>query len=370
MATTRTAISTATTGDLNAFTRSDNKYTVLGVPADVAPDEIKRAYRRLAMLYHPDRHAGDAKAKAEDVFKRITAAYATLSDPQARVEYDRALARGRVPDLDADARGQRIDPLAKILADILRYEHIFDPHLRRTPKDLHQMVRDALIGNAHREKNPALDKVREEIVGDIPLKEAPGGISFRGDFAGGAIVLTNLRLLVPFWSQLIERQGNTQTTYTWNNLGGVAFPAMRSVTIQLTDRIRGRHQIAIEGHDTSLSLVPKFANLGKLLLLCSLWGIPVIPRNEPTRASDSKRVLLDRPLNGVLVVAVLFALVFLCNACDNGVSDEGSLGILMFGLYVMFATWAALLAWGLFQRFRAYGQPGIEDVLSEAATDA
>ena len=57
-------------------------YGVLGVGRDATPEEIKRAYRKLAMQHHPDRNPGDAGAAEK--FKQISAAYEVLSDPQKR----------------------------------------------------------------------------------------------------------------------------------------------------------------------------------------------------------------------------------------------------------------------------------------------
>ena len=61
-------------------------YQLLNVPRDASEDEIKRAYRKAAMEYHPDRNpAPDAEAK----FKEIAEAYEVLSDPEQRATYDR-----------------------------------------------------------------------------------------------------------------------------------------------------------------------------------------------------------------------------------------------------------------------------------------
>jgi molecular chaperone DnaJ len=62
-------------------------YSVLGVERSASDDEIKKAYRKLAMTYHPDRNNG-AK-EAEERFKEITEAYDVLRDPQKRAAYDR-----------------------------------------------------------------------------------------------------------------------------------------------------------------------------------------------------------------------------------------------------------------------------------------
>jgi molecular chaperone DnaJ len=62
-------------------------YAILGVPRNATQEEIKRAYRRLAMKYHPDRNPGNREA--EEKFKEISEAYEVLSDPQKRALYDR-----------------------------------------------------------------------------------------------------------------------------------------------------------------------------------------------------------------------------------------------------------------------------------------
>src|SRR5215475_7006961 len=62
-------------------------YEVLSVSRDASDQELKTAYRKLAMQYHPDRNPGDANA--EEKFKECSEAYQVLSDPDKRAAYDR-----------------------------------------------------------------------------------------------------------------------------------------------------------------------------------------------------------------------------------------------------------------------------------------
>ena len=64
----------------------ENLYELLGVSKDASQDEIKKAYRKLAIKYHPDKNPGDKHA--EEMFKKIADAYAILSDETKRSNYD------------------------------------------------------------------------------------------------------------------------------------------------------------------------------------------------------------------------------------------------------------------------------------------
>ena len=70
-------------------------YEILGLKTDASFEEIRKAYRKLALHYHPDRNRGDATA--EERFKAISEAYAVLTDPDKRRMYDlsRSTLRGR-----------------------------------------------------------------------------------------------------------------------------------------------------------------------------------------------------------------------------------------------------------------------------------
>ncbi|KAG6877709.1 hypothetical protein C0993_004804 [Termitomyces sp. T159_Od127] len=79
-------------------------YEVLSVQSDAKIDAIKKAYRRLALVYHPDKHAtaSDAdKAAASTKFQQVGFAYAVLSDEERRLRYDRTGSNEEIDDLAA-----------------------------------------------------------------------------------------------------------------------------------------------------------------------------------------------------------------------------------------------------------------------------
>jgi curved DNA-binding protein len=89
-------------------------YAALGVAADASPDDIKKAYRKLARKYHPDvSKAADAEAR----FKQAAEAYGTLKDPDRRASYD---AIGRRP------AGEQFAPPPEWAADRGFDAHAFD----------------------------------------------------------------------------------------------------------------------------------------------------------------------------------------------------------------------------------------------------
>ena len=71
-----------------------NYYELLGVSSAASPDDIRKAYKKCALIYHPDKNAGDVQA--EEKFKQINEAYQVLSDPEKRSRYDFILEYGHM----------------------------------------------------------------------------------------------------------------------------------------------------------------------------------------------------------------------------------------------------------------------------------
>ncbi len=80
-------------------------YEDLGVPKNASDEDIKKAYRKLAMKYHPDRNQGDGAGKAEEKFKEAKEAYEMISDPKKRAAYDQFGHAGVDPNMGGGGRG-------------------------------------------------------------------------------------------------------------------------------------------------------------------------------------------------------------------------------------------------------------------------
>ncbi len=91
--------------------RSKDYYKILGVSLNADETEIRKAYRRLALEWHPDRNSG--RSEATERFKEISEAYAVLIDPAKRREYDRA----RLAGAPGEFRHAREDIFRDLFAD-------------------------------------------------------------------------------------------------------------------------------------------------------------------------------------------------------------------------------------------------------------
>lgn len=82
-------------------------YDVLGVGRKASFSDIRASYLKLVKIYHPDRAKPERRAAAVQIFQTITAAYATLSKPDARAAYDHSLSQDKNADPVNDNATQR-----------------------------------------------------------------------------------------------------------------------------------------------------------------------------------------------------------------------------------------------------------------------
>ncbi len=111
------------------MTDSRGYYALLDVPEKAGYHEIKRSYRKLARRYHPDRNSD---ARAEEMIKKINAAFEVLSDEEKRTEYDKTGFAELKPEPEQEAAATFISsarPAETVFADF-----IGGPYLLDTPK--------------------------------------------------------------------------------------------------------------------------------------------------------------------------------------------------------------------------------------------
>jgi len=123
-------------------------YQILGVPRGATEEEIKKAYRKLAMQYHPDRNPGKEKW-ANEKFKEINEAFSALGDPEKRKQYDQFGTTGNFGDIfgspytrttfedlmkDFGGSGLGFDFLDNIFGDLLKGKHFSFRAFRQGPQ--------------------------------------------------------------------------------------------------------------------------------------------------------------------------------------------------------------------------------------------
>ena len=294
---------------LAPFEPGTTKYQMLGVAADATTAELKIAYRRTALLFHPDRHDEADRPLAEQIFKEISAAYRTLSNAETRRRYDRALARG--DDYREASASEDLVRLEDILAEIQQYEHVFSrDQLEGIDPALSNLVVENLMNN-----------LGEQVVAVYLLSQPPENVQFRGTFKSGAVVVTNLRVMTPFTYQWEEVSGNVRTTYKGWAAPVAVLPLVTRLRVESRKRLAREVFVSIDQPDRSIAFRVRGRNLAKLLVIASLWGIPFEAAEADARSRELKAALL-----GPWVAAFWSTLVVLLVAAFVGfVSGAGVL---------------------------------------------
>jgi len=108
-----------------------NFYEILGVSNSADSDDIKKAYRKLAIKWHPDKNISNEE-KVSEIFKTISQAYEVLSDPEQRASYDAQLQASAVP----------VPPPTASSFDLRRARHIFEAFFNSSEfKDVFDSIR-------------------------------------------------------------------------------------------------------------------------------------------------------------------------------------------------------------------------------------
>ena len=115
--------------------KSTALYDELGVASDATQEDIKKAYRKLAMRFHPDKNAGDEEAKVR--FQAISEAYSLLSDPEKRRYYDET---GELDDMDVNPE-EFISQFQEMMAEMMDGQSVMDMSPACRPRRLRRCRR-------------------------------------------------------------------------------------------------------------------------------------------------------------------------------------------------------------------------------------
>lgn len=314
---------------MNADLTSENAYVVLGVSREADLPSIRRAFRALALRHHPDAQPPDEKAAAALRFARVNRAHEILRDPEKRKRYDALLERGHTPVLDTDAGAEeKAQSLADIIGDVqsLGLGSERDETMARIPEDLRdRLLRPMLI------EGPGF---REGAIEALPFFFTPDGNGaiakleplermFLGTLQAGALVLTELRLILLATYSSSIAAGNTVTTRTTFRSFALPYAAIERIRLiqdgraapqyrlELFDREGVRFELSLLGDRMGESIFHgafRPSRLARLLLVAGRHGLTLEGAHEGSQASEHRRAL-PKTLAPVAAWLVPFVLV-------------------------------------------------------------
>ena len=198
-----------------------NYYEILGISYEASAEQIRTAFRRLAMERHPDRFSGEARNVAEQEFQALTEAYNVLCDPDQRARYDKSLG-SRIQDVAANPKELARALLARAVtvmksgdtekAELLfsqavahdpgsaKAQHLFGLFLARQPGRLEEALRN--LDQAVR-----LDPLNVRALLDASRLFARAGMFIRAArYAGSAAELSPGDETVETWMKQLEEE--------------------------------------------------------------------------------------------------------------------------------------------------------------------
>lgn len=173
----------------------EDLYEILGVKRSASEDEIKKAYHGLAMKYHPDFNPGDKNA--EEVFKKISSAYAVLSDSIQRSEYDAGISRAETAGAPGEAYWK--NPYENYSAE--DFVRIFRYFFSNPPDRMRGKAKD-LSGYMTIAKGIAVF-IAAIIVSRISVR-----LGFMGIVISFAVVFVGIRLIIKGIFEIAQRDKN------------------------------------------------------------------------------------------------------------------------------------------------------------------
>ncbi len=264
-------------------------YDTLGVGKSASPEEIKAAYRKLAMKHHPDR-GGDQKQ-----FQQITEAYETLSDPDKKAFYDhgggqRGFTRGTWQEFRSGHPFQGGDPFGHPFEDIFTHFGFGFQGARPRPKNSDLQIRvkislkDSYMGKTMTINYPLPSGKQQTAEITIPPGIAPGQQMKMGGMGDDSIIE------IPRGDLIINIDVERDRDFYRDDMH-----LMTKINIDIFDAMLGckRNIKNIDGHDVEFQIKPGTQNGQKYA--CKGLGFPSIKFNN-IKGDLIVQVIVDTPV--------------------------------------------------------------------------
>jgi hypothetical protein len=284
---------------------SRNAYDILGIGRDADAQAVRRAFRKLALMHHPDAVAPEQKAEASQTFARINQAYEILRDPQRRRHYDALLARGITPDLQGEIGTVETPTLAEILGEIrsLGIEDDGDDLMEDVDTLLAIRILVAQVNSGELKEKvievlPLAGVVPKDWFGGKWVPDEPGG-----SLRQGWLVLTDLRAWVLTLRE--ESQGNTRTEIRTSV--AVPYLGMKKLQVCEVGRAFASCRLDLETDDgKAYQMTFHRPRLTRLFLVANAYRLPLEVPSAASRLREYARAVL---LSGLALLAVLLSLL-------------------------------------------------------------
>jgi hypothetical protein len=349
-------------------------YEILGVPRTATAQDVRQAFRKLALKHHPDAVPTDQKQEASVLFARINQAYEVLRDPDRRRRYDELLGRGITPDLNREVGDVGVGRLGDVLGQI---EALDVEDRRRSARwRLTNQFRDMLFSsliNDGQFKEKVIDLVP---AGFLAVMKTSGyeWPPSRSDLDAWAkmgydldppkaqqctanwVVVTDLRIIVlhsfdhkfypisrGWGSRTFEvlTGGAKQTEMKYFRMRSFPYLSLKRLEVSERGRASKSYLLHLADEDHTAFDVPiKKPRLAQLLLVASAYGVPLRVNSEASARSEVIQALWWGLAPGLLWLAVLLVAYVYGWLTASGKPADAHLAPLE-------STYSFLLNWGI-----------------------
>lgn len=348
---------------------SDNAYEILGVPRKADVPTIRKAFKKLAIKYHPDARPAQEKEYAAKVFAKINLAHEMLRDPDKRAKYDAALDRGITPELDKDVDdAMAFHSLADIVGEIASLKIPADQNKILSPLDT-TLRNQLLVPNLIRSEN-----IRENVIALMPF----GSIILHkhyslppGKLTQGFLAVTELRIIVLMMFVHTWESDDTKYTETYWRTISFVYGGIKNLSIREAGRISQSYSITLEDEDGTLfHLSINESNLTRLFLVVNKYQLPLKIESSADQGSEYVEAVLVSTIP-LILYAIPYIIAPICVLCADRDDFAETWAGLYNGLTNLYLTSLAiylflfLLSFLVVRVYCSWKSPLVEDIFGK-----
>lgn len=259
-------------------------YEILGVPPNASTKEIKAAYHKKALKFHPDKHAGEERAKiiaAQETFKEINEAYKTLSKPKEKEQYDEILKSETATQKEGQAKQKKQAKKAQRKQEPEDKKQKEEEALRKQQEDRNKAYEAARQRRKELEEAVRKQQEKRKIEVEEALKKQEAE--------------SKLRLEEALRKQEEDRRRKVEQTYKPRTTSGPAAAQPGTSTQQTTNMAQNlRNRVLEARNNAALQQQNDINALLQALDTSTLLAKPIANQNQEYDTSTTKKILQER----------------------------------------------------------------------------